>query len=202
MDICCVVPVPARPISPESEAAVRRTDMQPPNPYPGNYGHSYQPAPPNAYPPIPPKPRYRMRGRVVVLTITLIIFAISCALPALEFNDPDDAVYYGFRILIVGWLGALIGQFGWFANIFLLVPIFLLLFRRWVAAFFGALVTLAIALHSLMLFHQEVPADEANTRHIELQHLRIGFYVWLASMVCLGFGALILRLRERDSALN
>jgi hypothetical protein len=176
--------------------------MQPPNQYPGNYGSYYQPAPPDAIQPLPPPPRYSLRGRIVVLTISVFIYAISCALPALEFNDPENPVYFGFHVLIIGWLGTFIGQFGWFANLFLIVPVFLLLIRRWVGAFVGAMLSLGIALLSLMLFHQNVPANEGGTREIQLQHLRIGFYVWLASMVSLGLGALILRQFDRTSAKN
>ncbi len=164
--------------------------MQPPNQYPYNYPNPYQPAG-------PPKPRYSFRGRFVVLGLVVLMYLIACATPALEFNDPDDAIYYGFRIVIVGWLGALIGQFGWFANLFLLVGIFLLLFRRWIATFVSTVLGLAIALQTLMLFSQPVPADEAGIRHVELQHIKIGFYFWLASLLCLGVGVLILRNRER-----
>lgn len=143
------------------------------------------------------KPRHSWRGRFIVLAITSFIYLIACATPALEFNDPNDAVYYGFRVLVVGWLGALIGQFGWFANLFLLGSIFLLLFRRWIATFIAAALACALGLQTFMLFSQKVPVDEAATRHVELQSLKVGFYIWLMSITSIGIGALILRNRER-----
>ena len=171
--------------------------MQSPDHYPNNLQNYYQQPPGNPYQSGPPQPRYSMRGRLILLAITLFIYLIACATPALEFNDPNDAVYYGFRILIIGWLGALIGQFGWFANLFLLVSIFLLLFRRWIGALISSLLALVIALQTFMLFSQKVPANEAATRQLDLLSLKVGFYLWLASMICLGIGALILRNRER-----
>jgi hypothetical protein len=172
--------------------------MQPPYNDPTNFPPPYQAPQWNTYQPANnPKPRYSWRGRFLVLAITMVIYLIACSTPALEFNDADDPIYFGFRIVVIGWLGAFIGQFAWFANLFLLVSIFLLLFRWWISTFVSSVLALLMALQTFLLFSQKVPANEAATRYIELQSLKIGFYFWLASLLCIGIGALILRNRER-----
>jgi hypothetical protein len=172
--------------------------MHPPDQNPNQFPNPYQQPQWNAYQPFhPPKPRYSWRGRLTVLAITGLLYLIACATPALEFDDTQQSIFYGFHILIIGWLAALIAQFAWFANLILLVSIFLLLFRQWIATFIGSLLAFILALQTFMLFSQKIPADGAATRHLLLQNMKIGFYFWLASMLCIGIGALILRHGER-----
>jgi nitrate/nitrite transporter NarK len=47
--------------------------------------------------------------------------------------------------------------------------------QSWLAATILALMALAIAANTLMLFSHEVPADEANVNKLRLEHLGRGF---------------------------
>lgn len=169
------------------------------NPYPGNPpGPPYPP--PYPYGPAPVQsPRPSWRGHLAVLFTFLALYLIACACPALTFrrNAGDIEVWPGFQVLAVGWLGLLYEQFAWYANPVMVLSFIFLLFRRWPTTAVIALVALAIAANTLRLFSQEFPADEAGVNKIRLEHLGIGFYFWVASLLAVIVGALILRQRSR-----
>jgi len=144
-----------------------------------------------------PKPSWR--GRLAVLFTCLAFFVIACASPALVFLKTGGGTeqWPGFQVLVVGWLGILVEQFAWCANLVMALSLIFLLFRRWLAAAILALVALAIAADTLLLFSHEVPADEGNVNKLQLVHLGPGFYFWVASMVVVVVGAIILRRRSK-----
>ncbi len=136
--------------------------------------------------------------RVVLVLISVALFLIACLSPALVFTGVNgQEVMPGFWILAIGWLGPSFGQFAWFANPVLFLSMLALLFRKRVAAFVLALVSLAIAANTWLLFSQPIPADEGGVNQLTLQHLHFGFYFWIASMLVVGFAALLLRLMDR-----
>ena len=59
-----------------------------------------------------------------------------------------------------------------------------------------ALVSLAIALNTLLLFHKELPADEGNVVKLRLERLGFGFFFWLASIAAIVVGAFLLRRQD------
>jgi hypothetical protein len=171
--------------------------MTPPpaNPAFGFYPPPYGPAPAQA-----PKPSWR--GRLVVLFTCLAFFLTACACPALVFKNTNGSTeaMYGFSVLVVGWLGILVGQVAWYANFVIGLSLIFLLFRRWLTAALLALVAVAIAADTLLLFSKEIPADEGGVNKMYLVHIGPGFYFWVASMLVVVVGAIILRLRGRAGA--
>jgi hypothetical protein len=88
----------------------------------------------------------------------------------------------GFQVLVIGWLGPLFKQIAWYANPVMVLSLVFLLFRRWLTAMVIALVALAIAANTLLLFSRDLPADEGNVIKLRLEHLAPGFIsAWPAS---------------------
>jgi hypothetical protein len=166
--------------------------------YPNNYPpNSYQQMPVNQYPPDSNQmPKIAMRERLFFLGISLFFYAVALVLPALVFQSESDTSWLGIQVLAIGWLGALVGQFAWLANIPLLIGAILLLCRRWIGTLVCMILATLLALHSFLLYQQKIPADEASTHYLVLAHLGIGFYFWLFSIIAVGISAMILRKRE------
>jgi hypothetical protein len=178
--------------------------MQPPNNYPNYNANYYGPIP---APPFPPKPRLPWKPRLLALCISLLIYALACALPVLDFSksdwsDSSEGPVVGYVALVSGWLLIAIGQFAWLANFLWLISWILLLFRCWIASLVMTILTTLLALQTYSLFAQKVPGNEAATYYLTLQEVKIGFYVWLASFLAVGISALLLRSRERALRKN
>ena len=167
-------------------------------PYPPQHPPPYPP--PYAYGPPPvqaPKPSWR--GRLVVLSIGLALLFIACVCPSLVFvsNDPEPNVWPGIQTLAMGWMGLAVEQVAWFANPVMVLSVIFLLARRWLTSAVIALVALIIASDTWLLFSKDIPADEGGVNKMKLVHIGIGCFFWLASIVAIMIGAVVLRLRGR-----
>jgi len=78
-------------------------------------------------------------------------------------------------------------------NPVLVLSLVFFLFRRWLTAIVIALVALAIAANTFLLFSRDLPADEGNVIKLRLERLGPGFYFWIASIVAVIIGSIILR---------
>jgi len=138
------------------------------------------------------------REQFLVIGASAAVFAIACALPALKFQDMSgtEQSWFGGMIFLLGWMGALVGQFGWFAN--------LLLLGSWISAGFrwrnGAVLlaacALLVAIQSLALFGEAIPADEGGVNKLTLTHLMPGFYFWMGSIFIALAGGFFVRSRK------
>lgn len=130
--------------------------------------------------------------RATALIFSLVLFGISCSLPALEFitdeklRTPVD----GGLALMVGWLGLVSGQVGWLANIALLFGMLFLWRYRIGATVLCALLALGLAAHTFALFNQSLPEYDQAANMMQLYQLKSGFYVWAGSMISLLIGAI------------
>jgi hypothetical protein len=143
-----------------------------------------QPLPPKASLPIP---------RFVIASV--ILWLISCCVPSLDFavyssdqHRDETSTVYGVWTLAFGcFCGFYYHQFASFANPFLLAAYIFAWLRRPSAAAILSLAALLLALNTLLLFGHRLDADEGGVRSMYLDRLRIGFYLWLASiLVALG----------------
>jgi hypothetical protein len=146
-------------------------------------------------------PRRSPLARLVVLAISLLLYGVACAAPALVFlGNGGSEAWPGYRVLFLGWLGALIGQFAWYANPLFFFGIITFLFRKWIATIVLIGLTLLMAANTFLLFIQEVPADEAGVNVLTLETLHVGFYLWVASILTIGIGVVILwRIEARET---
>ncbi len=135
--------------------------------------------------------------RQTIIGISLLLFVLACATPCLEMSQKSDPVWYGLRILVLGWMGFLAGQFAWFANPFWVIGLCLLAFRKWSAAAIVSGLSLLFALNTLVMFVMPLPADESNVNKTYLVQFRIGFYLWLASLAMPFVKACVMRNQSR-----
>lgn len=134
------------------------------------------------------------------LTLAFALWASACVLPALQFRKYDphrqytaaevaderhDLVMLGSELACVGWLGMICGQFGWFANVWMLVSAMLAWYGWRRMARLSALMALVIGLDTLTLFTTPLASDEGAVMYILLRHLRVGVAFWFGSIVTL-----------------
>jgi len=165
---------------------------------PGYYTPNPFPPPAYPFPPIPQQPKLGWRPRLVVLGISLFFYLIALCTPAIQFEGGNNnETWYGIGVLLLGWLGFFLTQFGWFANIPLLIGMILLLCRRWIGAVVCIVIAIPLALDSFLILNQQVPDNEALTSYSTITHIYFGIYFWLCSIIIVGIGALVLRSIEK-----
>jgi hypothetical protein len=130
----------------------------------------------------------------IVITASIILYAVACCLPALEFKNSNSApdIMFGLRALVVGWSGIFAGVFGWYANPLWVFALFFCLLRKPGFGAVFAVAALAIALTTFGVVGQELPGDEGNVTRTTVVALLPGFYVWLASL-CVPLLAVVVR---------
>jgi hypothetical protein len=123
--------------------------------------------------------------------VSLVLFAVACCLPALEFRNSNGTndVMFGARALAVGWSGIFAGVFAWYANPCWLLSLFLCLFRRPLPAALVAIAAIALAASTFAVVGRELPGDEGNVTRTTVIRLLPGCYVWMASKSLLPFVA-------------
>jgi hypothetical protein len=66
-------------------------------------------------------------------TIALVLgsgWAASLALPVATFGEAQGELWYGWTVLVLGWLGFFLGQFAWAANLLFAAALVLLVRGR------------------------------------------------------------------------
>ncbi|MBN9684916.1 MULTISPECIES: hypothetical protein [unclassified Corallococcus] len=72
----------------------------------------------------------QQRTRLIACGASALLFVLACATPAMTvFNTGQRAEehLWGMVLLLLGWLGAFMFQFGWYANLLLALAFVLLL---------------------------------------------------------------------------
>jgi hypothetical protein len=111
---------------------------------------------------------------------------------------PVADAYFGYRVLLLGFLGVLVGVFAWLANSLMLLAVLLSAFNKRTASMILAVSSITLGLQSFML--EAVPFNESSMDPGNLNfvdHLGIGFYVWIGS---LGTFAVYCFLKKADDA--
>ena len=128
-----------------------------------------------------------IRARLLQVIVSLALYAAACALPALRFTYDNGELQTtpGFAAALMGWTAMFVLNFGWLANVAYFPGLLLFLAGYWTAALACGITALLLALQSLMLFGDIIPADEANVRKMSLTGLEPGFYAWIAAIATL-----------------
>lgn len=129
----------------------------------------------------------KKRARTILLWLSLALYLVACLTPALVFKQagsPEEPMP-GWNVLAVGWLGAFINQFGWYANLFWFTGLICGFFKFFtfgkVAAGIGLIVS---AISVSMLFSQDVPANEGGVGPpLKLVSLGVGCWLWFFCQV-------------------
>jgi len=133
-----------------------------------------------------------------VILASVAVYGLSLGLPAIREvagGRPGDR---GYLVLATGLIGALFGQFGWFANGLYALGLIQLSRHRWKAAAIAAALAVLLAADSFMLYRSGFPSDSGASHPVSLQS---GFYVWWGSLWVLAAGALVLWRGQRVTAV-
>ncbi|WP_158289020.1 hypothetical protein [Rubrivivax albus] len=114
---------------------------------------------------------------------TLTGFALLAWLISLGLNgfvDVNQRAYSGAHVLAIGWLGPLMVNFAWYANLFFLISVALLLGKR--SAVWSSLLAAALPLQTITFV--KVPLNEAGGA-VGVFGLGWGFVVWYSATLLL-----------------
>jgi hypothetical protein len=107
----------------------------------------------------------------------LLLWTLSLFIPAVR--DGQTEIIPGYAILAIGWLGVLMLQFGWFANIVFIYTISRILLGYRTSILWG-LCLLALLISSVYWAYFGSMIYDNGSRPINERFA--GFYFWVASM--------------------
>lgn len=105
------------------------------------------------------------------------------SLTQVVFHTTHGAVM-GYWVLATGWMGFVLFQFAWYANLLQLLGV-LLMYRRpnWAML----LVVSAVLLAGQAFWFEDIPGQEVN---MHIVRLGAGFWLWFGSMVLMTLGVI------------
>lgn len=126
--------------------------------------------------------------------ILLGLWALSLIMPVARAEDGGTTD--GWTLFMIGWLGPLILEFGWFANpIFLLVMIVVSIGPGFTRIGNCVLALLLLSFTADALFWDSVPSDAGDYPIVERY---VGYYAWLMSMGGTGLWLLWIAFRSHS----
>ena len=147
------------------------------------------------------RPARPERWRWAVIALSLLLFLTACATPALEMRVEPSAerfdLWPGWFLCLFGWLGILVLQFGWYANLFLPPALLFLGLRLWVAALVVSGLGLLLAGDTFLLAIMPLPNGDDVDQHLYLNRPLIGCDLWVASMAVVAIAAVVRLVRRR-----
>jgi hypothetical protein len=157
---------------------------------------------PVAPPPSTPagRPTVDRLPRLAVVGLSVALYLVACATPALVFSGRGTETWFGIEALATGWLGIFVGQFAWFANPLLAIAWLLVLLRRWIGATVTTVLALLVAANTFQLYAGEIPGDEGGVVKLHFEYPHVGFAFWMLSMFVVLVGAVGLLVYERTAA--
>jgi hypothetical protein len=120
--------------------------------------------------------------RTLMLAIFTLLYAVSCALPAL-YLEGQATQWRGFYLLVVGALGVKYQQFSWFANVAALLGLVACMKGGVKRSRTCAVVAFFLALHALSLFGDTLQLSGHELDRVRVVELGPGYYVWLLAVI-------------------
>lgn len=111
----------------------------------------------------------------LMLLLSVSLYLLSLLLPAVQLGNHSFA--RGIDVLQVGIMGALMLQFGWFANPAYLISIIYFLLKKYNASLVASIIASLISIQSLSLL------DGGGSVEYRIGGLGIGYYPWLGSFL-------------------
>lgn len=121
-------------------------------------------------------------------------WAVSLALPVGSFGGSEGEIWYGWVVLLLGWLGFFLGQFAWIAN-FLFAAALILLVRGRPPLVWGMMIgvlTSLLAAHALSWTSVIRTGGGSNP----VLAYGPGYDLWIAVTFAAGVALCIASLRE------
>ncbi|SHG42768.1 hypothetical protein [Chryseobacterium sp. OV279] len=134
-----------------------------------------------------------MKKSHIILIISVAVFVISLALPAVFTQKGSEM--YGLALFLLGWADVSGDGTSWLANPILLFSwIFLLVKQPKIAAFLG-LLSVGVALYYFS--ETEITVNEAGHKS-SITSYGPGYYLWLLSCITMFVGSLLLLRSKPD----
>ncbi|MCK5902741.1 MAG: hypothetical protein KAG28_06280 [Cocleimonas sp.] len=130
-------------------------------------------------------------------TIAILLVILAFFLFFISLFEPvfvtEERVIEGYWILAMGWLGFLIFQFAWYANLLSFLSI-LLMSTRAGTAFILALLALLLATESFLF--DEIPSGSSE-KSIAIIDNDIGLYLWIGAHCAVLYAAILMLIRQK-----
>lgn len=123
----------------------------------------------------------RQFKRVIVI-VGVALYVCALPLPAFHEAPQDVEVQYSYSLLMIGWMGILVGYVAWFANPVVWLSWVLLLRGKWFVATVSALVATVL----ISRFHATTQMSWPLCEHQCNPYITgwgSGYWLWLASAV-------------------
>ncbi len=140
-----------------------------------------------------------------MLIACLLPYLIACALPVAvncvnQNGKPEQ--FSGLWLLSIGWMGPLLGQFAWFANVFNIGAVASLLSGSYRTSIGFSIITLVVSLDTFAWLVQEVYLDEGGVHKCTLDSLSAGAYFWFLALLAPLFLSLYIQRKKKNDALE
>jgi hypothetical protein len=128
----------------------------------------------------------------VLKAITLMLIGLALFLFFTSLFEPvfitTGKPILGYWVFAIGWMGFIILQFAWYANLLSLLSL-LLMFKHPLRAFLLSLFSLFFAAESFLF--DEIPQ---NIRIIDID---IGFYLWMGAHCAVLYASILMLIRQK-----
>ena len=124
-----------------------------------------------------------------ILALVGILYSISLALPPYCAGDDCASMGAGLMVVLIGWLGVLVGGAGlaWLANPFLILSWILFRVKKNWLALVSALIAVGFA--ASFWFQDEIMVNEAG-HYKPITVYASGYWFWLSSCFAMVLGVL------------
>lgn len=117
----------------------------------------------------------------IVFFVSFGVWCWSLFLPG--FTDIHGKVYLGWGILISGWLGAIVLNFAWYANVAWVFCLVNILRRNFKKALYGSVIAVALGFVSVGVYFGLPIAPESSENYA---YLGVGWVIWMLALVMPG----------------
>jgi len=128
----------------------------------------------------------------VLKAIALILIGLALFLFFMSLFEPvfitTKQPVLGYWVFAMGWMGFIILQFAWYANLLSFLSL-LLMFKYPLRAFLLSLFSLLLATESFLF--DEIPQ---NVKIIEID---IGFYLWMGAHCAVLYASILMLIRKK-----
>ena len=133
----------------------------------------------------------------ILKTIATLLVILAFFLFALSLFEPvfitEDKIIKGYWVLAMGWMGFVIFQFAWYANLLSLLAI-LLMTKRTITAFILSLLALLLSMESFIF--NEIPSIDSD-KNIAIIDTDIGLYLWIGAHCAVLYAVILMLIRKK-----
>ena len=133
----------------------------------------------------------------ILKTIAMLLVILAFFLFFLSLFEPvfitENKEIKGYWVLAMGWMGFVIFQFAWYANLLSLLAV-LLMSKRVGTAFILSLLALLLSTESFLF--DEVPSASSD-KNIAIIDNEIGLYLWIGAHCAVLYAVILMLIRKK-----